>query len=474
MPLEPDWDDFAALAHRAVDDMVAHLKGLPGRPAWQPVPDDSKDRILSERLPIQGIGEEAAYASFCQDVMPFTNGNVHPRHFGWVQGSGLPFGMLADFLASSINPHMAGFNQAPRHVEETLIKWMVELMGFPEYAGGVIESGGTMANTLALHVAWRSVPRHRWPGDTIYCTQETHGWLWKAVKFLNIGLEAIRVIKTDDQYRMDLVDLKDNIRRDKEDGRRPFCVVANAGTVQTGAFDDLETIYDITGEEKLWLHVDAAFGAVLRLVPSKRHLVAGLEKADSVVFDLHKWLYMPFEIACLLVSDGEQLTDTFQTAPSYIAAQKRGVIAGGLPFTDTTMDLTRNFKSLKAWMCLRAYGVEAFASAIERNLAQTELLVNLIEASEHLELSAPAPANVVCFRFVAPGLDNAAHDALNTEVLFRVQESGDAVPSSTVVNGRFVLRYCNVNHRTTDDDIRLLVDSVERHGRDVLLGSGQV
>lgn len=483
MPLEPEWDDFAALAHRAVDDMIAHLRAMPDGSAWQPTPAEVSRALTSEPLPMLPQGEAKAYEDFLRQVLPYPNGNIHPRYFGWVNGSGLPLAALADFLASSFNPHLAGFNQAPKLVEQRLVDWMAELMGFPEGTSGVMESGGTMASVLAIAVA-----RHACLEKTgrdgslqgtdsplvLYASTETHGWVKKGMDFLGLGRRHLREVPVKADYTMDIQALEAAVARDKAAGLTPFCVVGTAGTVQTGAFDDLEAIADFSAAEDLWFHVDGAFGALLRLSDQHRHMVKGLERADSLAVDLHKWMYMPFEVACLLVRDPRLHKGTFAYAPSYISSLERGTIAGGLPFSDLGMDLSRSFKALKAWMCLKAYGVSAFAEAIDRNMEQTRLLVQLIEASEHLELMAPAPANVACFRYKAPGLDDPALDALNLEVLLRVQESGDAVPSSTLVNGRFIIRYCNVNHRTTDDDIRLLVDSVERHGRDVVLGRGQV
>ncbi len=475
--LDPqDWDAFRALSHEMLDDMFDHLAGLAEAPAWRPYPPEVKARILGEPVPMVGQGERAAYDAFVRDIMPYPSGNAHPRFFGWVQGPGVPLANMADFLASGLNPHGAGFNQTPALVEQRVIEWMIELMGFPANSSGVLESGGTMANILGLAVA-----RHAKSGFdvreeglqggdspvAVYCSAETHGWITKGVELLGIGSRFLRKIPVDDEYRMDIPALRQTVAADLSAGIRPICVVGTAGTVNTGATDDLNALADLCREHDIWFHVDGAFGALARLSPNLAPLVAGIERADSVAFDLHKWMYLPFEIACVLVRDPAAHVGTFALAPSYIAGLARGVIAGGLPFSDRGVDLSRSFKALKAWMCIKAYGVQKFGEIIERNVLQTRLLVSLIRANPNLELLAPAPMNIACFRYIRSGLSTEELNALNLEVLFRVQETGDAVPSSTMIGGNFAIRACNVNHRTTDGDIHRLVESVLRHGSQV-------
>jgi aromatic-L-amino-acid decarboxylase len=478
LTLDPaDWESFRALGHRMLDDMVDHLSTLRQQPAWRQPPDLVKARLLDEPVPRQPQGEEAVYEDFRRDVLPYPNGNLHPRFFGWVQGNGLPLAMLADMLASGMNPHLAGFNQAPALVEQKVVSWLAALMGFPENASGVLESGGTMANILGLAVARHAragvdMRKEGLQGDhprlTIYCSTETHGWVQKGVELLGLGTRWLRRVPVDSRFRMEVAALREAIAADRAAGHRPICVIGTAGTVNTGAVDDLEALADLCQEHGLWFHVDGAFGALARLSPRLAPLVAGLERADSVAFDLHKWMYLPFEIACVLVRDTEAHTGTFSLAPSYIARLARGVSAGGLPFSDRGVDLTRAFKALKAWMCMKAYGVDAFARLIEQNVEQTRYLVQKIEEHPRLELLAPAPLNVACFRFRAEGLPAAELDRLNTEILLRVQESGAAVPSSTVVNGAFAIRVCNVNHRATRSDIDTLLEAVLTQGANVL------
>lgn len=496
-PRTPDeWAAFGTLAHRMVDDMLAHLQSLPAQPAWQTMPPEVRV-ALAERVPRDGVGAEAAYAHFARRVLPYPNGNLHPRFFGWVQGNGTPLGMMADMLAAGLNPHMAGFDQAPALVEQQVIDWLAELLGLPG-ASGVLVTGGSMASTLGLAVA-RFAAAHAagldvrgdglqaWPDRpapprlVFYGSAETHGWARKAAEFLGLGHRAFRRVPVDADYRIDARALAAMVAEDRRAGALPFCVVGTAGTVNTGASDDLMALAAYCRSEDLWFHVDGAFGALAYLSDRLRPQVAGLEQADSIGFDLHKWGYLPFECACVLVRDPaiHRAAFAYDTASArYLAGQTRGVIAGGLPFAERGLDLTRGFRALKVWLSLKAYGVDALVRAIEQNVAQTRYLVERIEAHPELELLAPAPLNIVCFRFAPPGptgrpLPDALLDAVNEEVLLRLQEEGIAVPSSTVLAGpfgaRFALRAANVNHRTRQADLDALVDGTLRLGRAVLM-----
>ncbi len=475
--LDPsDWNEFRALGHRMLDDMLDYLGSLRDQPAWQPMPDRVRASFLTE-LPVEGEPAEAVYQEFIDNILPFTNGNRHPRFWGWVQGTGTPLAMLADMLASGLNPHMAGFNQAPALVEHQVLRWLTEMMGMPKSSTGVLGSGGTIANIVGLIVARHAkagfdVRRHGLqrggrPGMVLYGSSETHGWAQKAVELLGLGDESLRRIPVDTEYRIDLTRLREAIGSDRRAGHRPFCVVANAGTVNTGAIDNLEALAGICREEDLWFHVDGAFGALARLSPELAPLVAGLEHADSLAFDLHKWMYLPFEIACTIVRDAAAHRDAFAQAPSYLAETSRGVIAGGLPFADRGLELTRGFKALKVWMSLKTHGTRAFAGLIEQNVNQARYLAQMIGEHPDLDLLAPVPLNIVCFRYASEGSSEAILNAINEEVLLRVQESGLAVPSGTVLEGRYAIRVAITNHRSRSEDFEALVEAVTRIGADV-------
>lgn len=473
--LDPEnWDEFKSLGHQMIDDMVAHLSTLDDQPAWQEMPAKTRAE-LKECLPLSGQGSASVYSDFLRNVLPYPNGNLHPRYWGWVQGTGIPLAMLADMLASGMNPHMAGFNQAPALVEHQVIEWLRQLMHMPQGTSGLLVSGGMMANILGLAVA-----RHVKAGFdvredglqksaqllTVYCSNETHSWIKKGCQFLGLGNRAIRFVPTNSQFQMDTEKLNEMIAKDLQEGNKPICVIATAGTVNTGAVDDLETIASICRENDLWFHIDGAFGAFAKISNRFQHLVRGLEFADSLGFDLHKWMYMPFEVACVLVRDGNAHREAFAMNASYIEETTRGVIAGGIPFAELGLELTRNFKALKVWMSLKAYGVEMFVKLIEQNIDQATYLAELIAKEPDLELLSPVTLNVACFRFRAD-LTDASLNELNRELLLRLQESGLAVPSGTTINGKYALRVAIVNHRSKFDDLEKLVQATLKIGREV-------
>ncbi len=262
-------------------------------------------------------------------------------------------------------------------------------------------------------------------------------------------------------------ELQRAIAEDRAAGLRPFCVVGTAGTVNTGATDDLEALAAVCRREGLWFHVDGAFGALAYWSEELRPAVKGMELADSLAFDLHKWGSLPFEVGCVLVRDAAVHRAAFASTASYLAVMDRGPVAGGLVFADRGIELTRGFKALKVWMSLKAHGVDLFRGLVEQNVRQAQYLGALIEAEETLELMAPVALNIVCFRYVAGGLDEPALNELNKEVLLRVQESGVAVPSSTVLQGRFAIRAALVNHRSRREDYEMLVRAVVDAGRAV-------
>jgi glutamate/tyrosine decarboxylase-like PLP-dependent enzyme len=483
-PATPEeWAAFRTLGHQMVDDMLDRLRTVREQPVWRDMPADVRAALgqtMRQPVPRDGIGASAAYREFVDNVLPYPNGNIHPRFSGWVMGAGTPLGMMADMLAAGLNPNLGGFNQAPALVEHQVISWFAELFDMPQ-ASGLIVNGGTMASTVGLMVARFAKARElgldsradgmqTWPGEAVraplvcYGSTETHGWARKAVELLGLGARSFRRVPVNASYEVDVAAMERMIAEDRAAGLMPFCILGTAGTVNTGATDDLVALAALAKRERLWFHVDGAFGALAYLSPALRSRVAGVELADSLGFDLHKWASLPIECACVLVRDAEVHRATFAAPASYLAPTTRAVIAGGLPFAERGVELTRGFKALKVWMSLRADGVDKMVRIIEQNVAQTQYLAERIESHPDLELLAPAPLNIACFRYAPRGLDADALNALNEELLIRLQESGVAVPSGTVLGGRYAIRVANVNHRTRREDLDILIEAVLRIG----------
>lgn len=475
-PLDPEnWDEYRQLAHQMLDDSLDYLRDVRERPTWTPMPADVRRAIGDEPLPRNGVGDAAAYEDFLQLVRPYPNGNIHPRFWGWVMGTGTPQAAMADFLASVMNPNVGGFEQAPMMVEKQVVKWYAELMGYPKTSGGVLVNGGTMANVICLaaarhHGAGFDIRKQGLRGGpqlTVYGSTETHSWLKKSCEFLGLGADAFRKVPVGDDYRVDVAAMAKMIADDRSAGLRPFCIVGTSGTVQTGTSDDMHALADLAAREKLWFHVDGAFGAMAKLAPGPLAAAAvdGMERADSIAFDLHKWGYLPYDVAMVLTKEDKHLTDAFSVQAAYLTPETRGILAGtGIYFSERTIELSRSFKALKVWMMLKSQGADLLGRHIARNIEQAQHLARLVAADVRLELLAPVPLNIVVFRFIVSGKSEVELDAMNREILVQMQEAGVAVPSGTTVKGRFAIRVAITNHRSSHADFEALVEAVGRIG----------
>jgi aromatic-L-amino-acid decarboxylase len=473
--LDPaDWEALRALAHRMVDDLIDDHAGVAARPAWQPVPAAALT-ALREPPPAAGEGAERAYAAFREFVQPYPLGNIHPRGWGWVNGTGSTLGALAEMLAAGMNTNAWGAHQSSAYVEAQVLEWAKLVMGFPSAASGILVSGGSVANLIGLaaareagaeHVSRTGVHAH---GRQLvfYGSDQTHNSVDKAAGLLGIGWDNYRKIATGEDYRIDVRALEQAIAEDRASGRAPVCIIGNAGTVNTGAIDDLDGLATLAARERMWFHVDGAFGAFAMLSPKLRERVRGIERADSLAFDLHKWLYVPIEVGCVLVRDAEMHRRPFSPPATYLASFDRGITSGPYNYSQLGLQLTRSFRALKVWMSLRAFGTDRHAQLIEQNVRQAQAFGELVEAHGQLELVAPVPLNVVCFRYRAPGMGEEELNSLNRELLVRIQESGIAAPSSTVLRGVFALRIAITNHRTRTSDLQLLLDAAVRLGAEI-------
>ena len=471
--LDPDdWDGLRVLGHRMVDDMLTYLRTVRDRPVWRPIPADVRARFRGP-VPHDPQGAERAYTDFRDYVLPHPMGNIHPRFWGWVMGTGTPLGALADMLAAGMNPNMGGGDHVANHVEAQVLDWCKEMLGFPADASGLLVSGGSMANLVGLAVARsaragfdirkRGVRGATGP-LTVYGSVEMHSSIQKGVELLGLGSDALRQVPVNAEFEIDVAALERMVTEDRTAGCRPICVIGNAGTVGTGAIDDLQRLAAVAARERLWFHVDGAFGALAVLVPEFRPRLAGMEVADSIAFDLHKWMYVPFEAGCTLVRDADAHRRAFALRPDYLTHAERGLAAGNLWFSDYGIQLTRGFRALKVWMSLKEHGLDKYARLVRQNIDQARYLAELIRKAPDLELLAPVPLNIVCFRYVAQHRDDAALDALNQELLIQLHEQGIAVPSNLTLGGRFALRVAITNQRSRREDFDLLVSEVRRIG----------
>ena len=471
--LDPaDWQAMRTLAHRAIDDGFNWLSTVRERPVWQPTPEAISAQF-QRPLPRTPQGAEAAYQDFLNWVLPFPMGNVHPRFFSWFMGNGTAMGAIGDFLAAIVNPNMGGGNHVAMQVESQVLAWCKEMVGFPADAGGLLLSGASMANLVALAVARNAAAgcdvraqgvRAMPAALCVYASVEVHSCAQKALELLGLGSDSLRKVPVDEHYRIELAALQRMIEADRAHGLRPACVIGTAGTINTGAVDDLTALANICEREKLWFHVDGAIGAVVALAPKHRQLVAGMELADSVALDLHKWLHVPFEAGCALVRNRSAHRAAFALTPDYLKHAERGLASGALWFSDYGPQLSRGFRALKVWLSFKEHGLDKFGRLIDQNIAQAHELAALVTAQPLLELMAPVVLNIVCFRYRPAALPPDKLNALNEELLIRLHESGIAAPSYTTLNGQYCLRAAIANHRTESRDLRIMIDAVVKLG----------
>jgi aromatic-L-amino-acid/L-tryptophan decarboxylase len=466
--LDPkDWDDIRTLGHRMLDDMLDYAANIRERPVWQPIPDKVRTRFQVE-LPRAASDLGDVYREFTDFVVPYATGNVHPGFMGWVHGGGTAVGMLAEMLSAGLNANLGGRDHIPIEVERQIVDWMRQIFGFPHGASGIFVTGTSMANLMAVLVARTSalgkfVRRRGIAEDgallTAYTSTAAHGCISKAMDIAGFGSDALRCIEVDRFHRIDLAALRERITRDRLAGCKPFLVVGSAGTVDIGAIDDLGALSALCREQGLWFHVDGAFGALGVLAPALAPRLAGIEHADSIALDFHKWGQVPYDAGFLLVRDGDRHRDTFAAPAAYLRRETRGLAANSPWPCDLGPDLSRGFRALKTWFTLKTYGTEKLGAVITRSCALAGYLETRILAEPQLELMAPVQLNIVCFRYRA---DNA--DQVNADIVIDIQESGIAVASTTLLEGQLAIRAAIVNHRTDIADIDALLSAVIEFG----------
>jgi len=460
-----------ALAHRMIDDAIDHLDKVRDRPLWQEMPAAV---LASFDGPVPQAPQplEQVYASINANLMPHPMGNIHPRFWMWYMGAGNFTGALGDFLAAIDGSNLGGGNVAAAQVDQQVTGWIRDLMGFPPESSGTLVTGGSMANIIGLMAARNAmagVDLRQEGVDAMpqplrfYASDQVHNCHFKAMNLLGLGKGSLCKVPSDEQFRLDIGALKNQIRADRDQGIRPACVIATAGTTNTGSIDDLSAIADLCAQEGIWMHVDGCIGALIAIAPDNQHLVSGIDRADSLALDLHKGLHAPFDVGCALVRDRRQHRMTFAEDAEYLQKASRGIAAAEF-LHDYNLETSRGFRALKIWMMLKEHGVEKFGRLIDQGIAQAHYLTERITQQPMLELMAPTVTDIVCFRFNPGGLAEAALRDLNIEIMLRLQETGIAAVSDTTVKGRHCLRAAICNHRTRRIDLDLLVQETLRIG----------
>jgi glutamate/tyrosine decarboxylase-like PLP-dependent enzyme len=476
--LDPEnWDNFRTLGYRMIDDIIDSLQNDTDY-HFKPPPDEA---IKGIRVPLSedGEGEEQTYETFLKHIAPYSTGKrfAHPNYWGWVVGSGTPYGILTQMLMG----HMVASGEnlfADGQVHRQAVDWIRELLGFPPQTSGIIVSGGSEANFTGLAVARnakakvdmkvkgvQNVPHKM----TLYVSDEGHHCLERSVELLGLGNENLRWIKTDDDYQIKVDALKTAIENDSKSGFHPFCIIGNAGTVNGGAFDDFNVLRQLADKEDMWLHVDGAFGAWVKLSDTHRNLAEGMEKADSLAVDLHKWMNMPYGIGCTLVKDRLAHYSTFvygHEAEYLKSTLDRLEQLGDKLYNSTQLSLalSREYKSLKAYMLLRAYGRKKYSRLVQQNLDLISYLADSLRKDPVFEVTAPVVSNIVCFRYRPLGFSEEELEKLNKLILESLYERYFGIVSDTVMKGKYSLRACCVCHRSRREDFDFLVNEVKRIG----------
>jgi aromatic-L-amino-acid decarboxylase len=477
-PLAISTDEFRSAGHRLVDRIADFLDSLPARPVTRGESPSAIREAMDAGLPMprEGAGSSELLDRAATLLFDHSLFNAHPRFWGYVTSSAAPIGTLGELLASAVNANCGAWLLSPMasEIEAQTVRWIAEMLGYPTDCGGLFVSGGNMANIVCFLAARAAKGgaeiRSKGVGGTrlrAYCSTETHTWIQKAADISGLGTDAVRWVAADEGFRMDIEALRSRIRADIDAGDRPFLVIGNAGTVSTGAVDSLKELAAVCREFDLWLHVDGAYGAPAVVAPDVAELFAGLGEVDSIAVDPHKWLYAPLEAGCALVRDVSKLRDAFAYHPAYYHF---GVEA--INYFDLGPQNSRGFRALKVWVALQHVGLNGYTQMISDDIRLSRAMYERIAETPELEATTQG-LSITTFRYVPLGLDPTDNKVamylndLNREILTRLQQGGAAYLSNAVIGGKYALRACIVNFRTTLQDVEALLPLVVRLGKEV-------
>jgi aromatic-L-amino-acid decarboxylase len=477
-PFDLPPEELRRLGALAVDAVAAHRERLLERPVFGKV--GAGAALFEEPVPEEGQPFEDVLAFVREHVLPYPMGNSHPRFYGFINATADPVGAMADYLAAAMNPNCWGGDHAAIHVETRALAWIAAMLGYPPEAEGILVSGGSMANFTALAAARRAMT----PGNvreeglsgperprlTVYASDQVHACVDKAVDLLGIGTNQLRKIATDGRFRIRVEELERAVASDRAAGYAPAIVVGNAGTVNTGAIDPLTALADFCAREKLWFHVDGAYGAMASIVPGLKPLFTGMERADSIATDPHKWLYVPYEAGATFVREPGRLGATFRKFPEYLASDPESPFPGPAWFAERGVELSRGFKALKVWMGLKTHGRRAYAAQIENDVRLARFLADEVDRRPDFERLAEPVLSIANFRYRPPGrsLPDAELDRVNRKIINRLVGDGSFFLAPTVLKGRTALRVSITNFRTREEDLLALLDEAARLGASIL------
>ncbi len=470
-------EQFRALGYRAIDMIAEQLASLAEGPTRLPVPLDVRHSLEDQPLPERGIDPFDLLDRVQNEILAYPMGNPSPRFFAWVNSTPTPIGILGDLFAAAMSPSAAGGDQAATYVERAALTWVKQMLGFPQQAQGLFVSGGSVANLTCLAVMRHVMTEGKARRDgligmdapmVLYTSAHGHSCIEKAVHALGIGSQNLRIIPLDSQYRMDIDALRAAIAADKAAGLRPVCVAASAGTTNTGAIDQLDEIADLCEAEGLWFHIDGAYGGFGILASQTEGLYKGMERADSIAVDPHKWLYIPVECGCAIVRDAEAMRATFSLVPAYLQEDRAEPW-----FSEYGLQQTRGFRALKVWLSLQHYGLEGYRQMITNDINTAYDLRRKLFSRPDFEVVTAGPLSVTCFRYVPAGTPESALDDLQRQIVALTNASGRAFITTTMIDGKVVVRACHVNFRTTSEDLDVLLDTLTEAGQQVMESARQ-
>ena len=443
-------EEMRSLGYRAVDLLVEHFTTLPEQRPTAIASREEMDELLMEPAPEHGRDAGHVLAQVSEQVFPNCDRITHPRFFAFCPSPSNFVSTIGDFLATGFNVFAGGWITSPAaaEIEIVTINWLLDLFGLPlKEGGGLYTSGGSVANLTGMATARKIKLQEKLDGATLYLSDQTHSSNQRAAKVLGFREEQIRIVPTDGQFRMDMASLAAMVERDRRDGRRPFCVIATAGTTNTGSVDPLEDIAEFCERQDLWMHVDGAYGGAAILTEHGKTALKGIEKAHSITVDPHKWLFQPYEIGCILVREHAWLRTTFSQQPEYLRDTQGS--SEEINFYDHGVQLTRRFRALKFYMSIKTFGLASFREAVQLGIDAAIATQALLEGRPNWEIISPATLGVINFRYHPAKRDLTARqlDRLNEELSRMVIESGHAMLTTTILKGKVVLRMCLVNPR---------------------------